>query len=142
MGREEIRLVDQVSGASLPIRCFPLHSDRVLDNPLSNATHAIPEEGGELSIRSYQMDSWGVAEIINTARISKEDRERLLHSDGRGRGIPITLRLVLHMGGKFDVEVHEGRTIFRLFLPIANETGRDENVRRAARSAEMNKGVS
>jgi nitrogen-specific signal transduction histidine kinase len=62
---------------------------------------------------------------MNTGRISKEDQERLLHSDGRGRGLHITARLIKRMGGKIDVEGQEGRTIFRLFLPIANETGRD-----------------
>ena len=128
LGREKVRLVEQESGARLPIRCFPLHIDRVLDNLLSNATNAIPEEGGELSIQSYQKDPWVVAEIMNTGRISKEDQERLLHSDGRGRGLHITARLIKRMGGKIDVEGQEGRTIFRLFLPIANETGRDENV--------------
>ena len=117
---EKIRLVKQESAGRLPIRCFPLHLDRVLDNLLSNATNAIPEEGGELSIQSYQKDPWGVAEIINTGRISEEDQERLLHHDGRGRGLHITVRLIKHMGGKFDVEVHEGRTIFRLILPLAN----------------------
>jgi hypothetical protein len=128
LGREKVRLVEQGSWACLPIRCFPLHIDRVLDNLLSNATNAIPEEGGELSIQSYQKDPWGVIEIINTGRISEEDQERLLHGDGRGRGLHISVRLIKHMGGKFDVEVHEGRTIFRLFLPIVSETGMNESV--------------
>ena len=119
--REKIRLVEQDSGTPLPIRCFPLHLDRVLDNLLSNATNAIPEEGGELSIQCYQEDSWGVAEIINTGRISEEDRDRLLLSGSKGRGLHITLRLVKLMGGKLDVEAQEGQTIFRVFLPIARE---------------------
>ncbi len=128
LGREKVRLAEKESGARLPIRCFPLHLDRVLDNLLSNATNAIPEEGGELSVQSYPEDPWGVAEIINTGQISEEDQERLLHSDGRGRGLHITVRLIKRMRGKFDVQVHEGRTIFRLLLPIANEIGRDENL--------------
>lgn len=107
----------------MPIRCYPLHIDRVLDNLLSNATHAIPEEGGELSIRSYQMDSWGVAEIINTGRISKQDGERLLLSDARGRGIHITQRLVKHMGVRLELETREGQTAFRVFLPVAQVSG-------------------
>jgi K+-sensing histidine kinase KdpD len=123
LGKEKIRLVDQESGAALPIRCYPLHIDRVLDNLLSNATHAIPEEGGELSIRSYQMDSWGVAEIINTGRISKQDGERLLLSDARGRGIHITQRLVKHMGVRLELETREGQTAFRVFLPVAQVSG-------------------
>ena len=57
--RENMRLVEQESGVPLTVRCFPLHLDRILDNLLSNATNAIPEEGGELSIQSYQKDRWG-----------------------------------------------------------------------------------
>jgi signal transduction histidine kinase len=128
LGREKVRLVEQEPGTWLPIRCFPLHIDRVLDNLLNNATQAIPEEGGELFIQSYQKDAWAVAEIMNDGRIAEEDRERLLQGDGRGRGLHTSVRLIKRMGGKLDVEVQEGRTIFRLFLPIENETGRDENV--------------
>jgi hypothetical protein len=126
--REKIRLVEPESGASLPVRCFPLHMDRVLDNLLTNATNAIPEEGGELSIQSYQEGPWGVAEIMNTGRISEEDQERLLHSDGRGRGLHITVRLIKRMGGKLDVEAREGQTVFRVFSPIAQENERNEKV--------------
>lgn len=102
--------------------------DRVLDNLLSNATQAITEEGGELSIQSYQRDSWGVAEIVNTGRISEEDRDRLLLGDGRGRGLPITLRLVKHMGGTLDLESREGKTVFRVLLPIVNEKEMEGNI--------------
>jgi DNA-binding response OmpR family regulator len=122
--REKIRLVEQESGTPLTVRCFPLHLDRILDNLLSNATNAIPGEGGELSIQSYQKDTWGVAEIVNTGRISEEDKERLLLSDGRGRGLHITLRLVKHMGGRLEMETPEGQTIFRLSLPIVKMEGK------------------
>ena len=118
LGRDKIRLVEEESGTPLTVRCFPLHLDRILDNLLSNATNAISGEGGELSIQSYQKDTWGVAEIVNTGRISEEDRDRLLHSKSRGRGLYISLRLVKHMVGKLDVEAQEGQTIFRLSLPI------------------------
>ena len=125
---EKVKLVEQASGASLPVRCFPLHMDRVLDNLLANATHAIPEEGGELSIQSYQKGSWGMAEIMNTGRISEEDQERLLQGDGRGRGLHNTVRLIKHMGGKLDAGAREGKTVFRVFLPIAQENKMSENV--------------
>jgi hypothetical protein len=128
LGLEKVRLVEKESGARLPIRCFPLHIDRVLDNLLSNAAKAIPEEGGELSIQSYQKDSWGVAEIVNTGRISEEDQERLLHSDGSGRGLHITARLIKLMGGNLDVEAGEGQTLFRVSLPVAQENERTEKV--------------
>jgi hypothetical protein len=45
-------------GFPLWIRCFPFHIERVLDKPLHNASNAIPEEGGELSVQSYRKDPW------------------------------------------------------------------------------------
>ena len=64
--RENIRVNKLDLESPLPIRCSPLMLDRVLDNLLTNASKAIPEEGGDLSIRSYRKESWAVAEISNT----------------------------------------------------------------------------
>jgi len=52
----------------------------------------------------------------------------LLHSDGMGRGPHITVRLIKRMGGKLDVEAREGQTVFRVFLPVAQENERNEKV--------------
>jgi nitrogen-specific signal transduction histidine kinase len=65
---------------------------------------------------------------MNTGRISEENQERLLHSDGRGRGLHITVRLIKRMGGKLDVEAREGQTVFRVLLPVVQGNGRNENV--------------
>jgi len=116
--RENIRLVKEDLEPSLWIRCFPVHIERVLDNLFNNATKAIPEEGGRLSVRSYRKDSWAVAEITNTGQISEEDRDRYLLGDGKGRGIHITTRLVKWMAGKMEVESGEGQTTFRVMFPI------------------------
>jgi signal transduction histidine kinase len=119
----DIRLVEENLESSLWIRCFPVQIERVLDNLFSNATKAIPEEGGKLSIRSYRTDSWAVAEITNTGQISEEDRDRYLLGDGKGRGIHITTRLVKWMSGKMEVESGEGKTTFRVMFPIVGEEG-------------------
>jgi len=100
------------------IRCFPLHIERVFDNLLNNASNAIPEEGGELSIRSYRKDSWAVAEITNTGEIREEDRDRYLLGEGKGRGLHIATRLVKRMGGKMEMETKEGQTTFRVMFPL------------------------
>ena len=116
--RENIRLTEGNLESPLPVRCFPLHIERVLDNLLNNASNAIPEEGGDLSIRSYRKDSWAVAEITNTGQIPEEDKARYLLGDGRGRGIHITTRLVKRMGGKMEVESEKGQTTFRVMFPL------------------------
>jgi signal transduction histidine kinase len=102
----------------LTIRCYPLHIERVLDNLLNNATNAIPQEGGELSIRSYRRELWAVAEITNTGQISEEDKERYLHGEGKGRGLHIASRLIKLMGGKTEVKPGESRTTFRVMFPL------------------------
>ncbi len=117
--RGNIYLNEDRLESSLWIRCYPLHIERVLDNLLNNATNAMPQEGGSLSIRSYRKDSWAVAEITNTGEIRDEDRDRYLMGEGRGRGLHITTRLVKQMNGKMEMESGEGRTTFRVMFPLA-----------------------
>lgn len=115
-----IRLSQTQFDSPLWIRCFPIHIDRVLDNLLNNASNAIPEEGGELEIRSHREDSWAVAEISNTGQISEEEKKRFVGGDTRGRGLHTAARLVKHMGGKIEVESQGGQSTFRVLLPLVN----------------------
>jgi signal transduction histidine kinase len=117
--RENVHLIKGDLESPLWIRCYPLHIERVLDNLFNNATNAMPEEGGQLSIRSYQKDSWAVAEVTNTGEIREEDRDRYLLGEERGRGLHITTRLVKRMKGKMEMESGEGETTFRVMLPLA-----------------------
>jgi len=116
--RDNIQLIERELESPLWIRCYPLHIERVLDNLLNNASNAIPEGGGFLSIRAYQREEWAVAEISNTGQISEEDKERYLHGEGKGRGLHITTRLVKRMGGKMVMESGEGQTTFRVMFPL------------------------
>ncbi len=121
LGKGNIRFYERALASPLPIRCYPLHIERVLDNLLNNASNAIPEEGGSLTIRSYRQDEWAVAEISNTGQISEEDKERYLMGEGRGRGLHITTRLVKRMGGKMEMKSGEGQTTFRVMFPLVKE---------------------
>ena len=100
------------------VRCSPLHIERVIDNLLNNASNAIPEEGGELSIRSYRRDTWAVVEINNTGQISEEEKDRFIRGEGRGRGLHISTRLIKNMKGVLSVEAREGQTTFCVMLPL------------------------
>jgi signal transduction histidine kinase len=117
--RENVHLIEGDLESPLWIRCYPLHIERVLDNLLNNASNAMPEEGGHLSIRSHRKDSWAVAEVTNTGEIREEDKGRYLLGEGRGRGLHITTRLVKQMQGKMEVESGEGQTTFRVMFPLA-----------------------
>jgi len=79
--RGKFRQIEEELKFPLWIRCFPLHLERVFDNLLNNASHAVPE-GGELAIRSYQKSMWAVAEITNTGEIS-EERKRTVPVGGK-----------------------------------------------------------
>jgi len=116
--RGNIQLIERKLESPLWVRCFPLHIERVIDNLLNNASKAIPEEGGELTIRSYRKDPWAVVEINNTGQISGEEKDRFILGEGRGRGLHISTRLVKNMRGKMSVESKEGQTTFCIMLPL------------------------
>jgi signal transduction histidine kinase len=116
--REKIHLIEGDLESPLWILCYPLHIERVLDNLLNNASNAMPEEGGRLSIRSYRKDFWSVAEVTNTGEIREEDRDRYLLGEGRGRGLHIATRLVKQMKGKMEMESGEGETTFRVMFHL------------------------
>jgi signal transduction histidine kinase len=121
--RENIHLIEGDLDSPLWIRCYPLHIERVLDNLFNNASNAMPEQGGRLSIRSYRKDFWAVAEVTNTGEIREEDRDRYLLGEGRGRGLHIATRLVKQMKGKMEMESGGGQTTFRvMFHLVAKET--------------------
>lgn len=121
LGRRNVILREYGLESPLLVRCIPIQIDRVLDNLLNNASKAIPEEGGELIIRSYKEGNWAVAEITNTGEISEMDKELYLIGNGRGRGLHITTRLIKMMKGKIEMEVSGGNTVFRVMLPLIDE---------------------
>ncbi len=118
LNRGNIQLIEQELESPLWVRCFPLHIERVIDNLLNNACNAIPEEGGELSIRSYRKDPWAVVEINNTGQISEGEKDRFTLGEGIGRGLHTCTRLVKIMRGTMSVESREGQTTFSIMLPL------------------------
>jgi len=118
LNRRNIQLLEQEMESPLWVRCFPLHIERVIDNLLKNASNAIPEEGGKLSISSYCKPPWAVVEINNTGQISEEEKYQFILGKGRGRGLNICTQLVKGMRGKIWAEAKEGQTSFRILLPL------------------------
>ena len=121
MKLQNVRLVEHPLADSLWIRCSPLHIERVLDNLLNNASNAIAEEGGELSIRAYRKEGLAVAEVSNSGLIPSEDRDRYLTGDSKGRGLHITTRLIKRMGGRMEIDLGQNQTTFRLMFPLTTE---------------------
>jgi signal transduction histidine kinase len=122
LNRGGIRFIERKLESPLWVRCFPLHIERVIDNLLNNASKAIPEEGGELSIRSYRKDPWAVVEINNTGQISEGEKDRFALGEGVGRGLHTCTRLVKNMKGTMSVESKEGQTTFCIMLPLVEHS--------------------
>lgn len=119
--RDNIQFIDGPLESPLYIQCFPLHIERVLDNLFNNASNAIPESGGMLSIRSYRKEGWAVVEISNTGQLGEEEKEHFLRGEGKGRGLPITTRLIKRMKGRMEVESGDNQITFRLFFPLVEK---------------------
>jgi signal transduction histidine kinase len=116
--RMNIHLIDDKREPGLQIYCSPLGLERVLDNLLDNATKAIPEEGGELSIKSYRSGDMAAFEIRNTGKIPEESIGQIKKGEVKGRGLNIIYRFIQANHGKLDVFTDNDSTIFRVMIPL------------------------
>jgi signal transduction histidine kinase len=116
--RGDILLIERKFESPLWVQCPALHIERVIDNLLNNASNAIPEEGGELSIRSYRKDTWAVVEINNTGQISEKEKDRFILGESGGRGLRISTLLIKNMKGVLSVDSGGGQTTFCVMLPL------------------------
>jgi GAF domain-containing protein len=118
--RKNISLVQVELQPGLFICCYPFALERVLDNLLDNATKAIPEEGGVLSITSYQRGEMACVEICNTGRISEDKVEEIRKGDVKGRGLNIIYRFIQGLGGRLEVSTDRDSTTFRMIIPLCD----------------------
>jgi signal transduction histidine kinase len=116
--RTNIKLIQDELEAGLFINCSPFGFERVLDNLLDNATKAIPEEGGELSIKSYRSEGMACFEIHNTGKIPEENIEQIRKGEVKGRGLNIISRFIQGVHGKLDVFTNPDSTTFRVIIPL------------------------
>ncbi len=113
-----IKLIQDELQPGLLIYCSPFGFERVLDNLLDNATRAIPEQGGKLSIKSYQSGEMACFEIRNTGRIPEENIEQIRKGEVKGRGLNIIYRFIQAIHGKLEVFTDTDSTTFRVMIPL------------------------
>ncbi|MEW6584830.1 MAG: GAF domain-containing protein [Nitrospirota bacterium] len=116
--RTNIILVQEELKPGMNIFCSPFGFERVLDNLFDNATKAIPERGGELTIKSYQSGDMACFEIRNTGRIPEENIEQIRTGEVKGRGLNIIYRFIQAVRGKLEVFTDEDSTTFRVMIPL------------------------
>ncbi|MBE0426405.1 MAG: GAF domain-containing protein [Nitrospirae bacterium] len=121
MKKTKIKLVQEYLEPCLYIYCSPFGLERVLDNLLDNATKAIPEDGGELSIKSYRKGDMACFEIRNTGRILEENIEQIRKGEVKGRGLNIIYRFIQAIRGKLEVFTDDNSTTFRAMLPLHSQ---------------------
>jgi len=119
--RTNIKLVQDELEKDLFIYCYPFAFERVLDNLLDNATKAIPEEGGELSIKSCRMGEMACFEIRNTGRIPEQNIEQIRKGEVKGRGLNIIYRFIQAIQGSLEVFADSDSTTFRIMIPLHRE---------------------
>jgi len=116
--RTNIKLIQDELSSGLLIYCSPFALERVLDNLLTNATRAVSDEGGELSIKSYRNNQMACFEIRNTGKIPEERIEQIKRGEVKGRGLSIIYRFIQTMDGNLEVFTDEDSTTFRVMIPL------------------------
>lgn len=114
----KIKLTEGNLEPGLMIYCSPFGFERVLDNLLDNASKAIPEAGGELSIKSYRNGDMGCFEIHNTGKIPEENIEQIRRGEVKGRGLNIIYRFIQAIHGNLEVSTDTDSTTFRVMIPL------------------------
>jgi signal transduction histidine kinase len=119
--KTNIKLIQDGLQEGLFVYCYPFALERVLDNLLDNATKAIPEEGGKLSIKSYQEREMACFEIHNSGRIPEEKIEQIRKGEVKGRGLNIIYRFIEAVQGSIEVFTDKDSTTFRIKIPLYRE---------------------
>jgi signal transduction histidine kinase len=123
------RTVRQVLGRIPKVPCAPSQMNQVFLNLLTNAAQATPEEGGMITVRTFQPDPGRVAvEITDNGHGIPEDVLPKIFDPffttkevgkGTGLGLSITYKIVESHGGRVDVTSKVGTgTKFTVTLPV------------------------
>jgi signal transduction histidine kinase len=123
------RTVNKALGAIPKVACAPSQINQVFLNLLTNAAQATPEEGGVITVRTFQPDREHVAVEVadNGHGIAAEVLPKIFDpffttkevGKGTGLGLSISYKIVESHGGRITVDSKVGvGTRFRVTLPV------------------------
>jgi signal transduction histidine kinase len=123
------RKVNKLLGAIPKVPCAPSQMNQVFLNLLTNAAQATAEDGGVITVRTYQPDPGRVAiEIADNGHGIPEDVLPKIFDPffttkevgkGTGLGLSITYKIVESHGGRIEVASKVGTgTRFTITLPV------------------------
>lgn len=116
-----------------PVACDPQRISQVFVNMISNALHALPEQGGKIIIRTFTDEGFAVVSISDNGTGIPPDLIPLIFDPffttkeagkGTGLGLSISRKIVERYGGEIGVESEVGRgTTFFIRLPADQTNG-------------------
>jgi signal transduction histidine kinase len=125
--------IDRMFGDGvLPVRGRPEQLQQVFVNLFTNACHAMPDKGGQLSVTTeLSPDEARVRVIVsdNGHGIARDHLDRVFQpffttkdaQQGTGLGLAIVKRIIESHGGRVEVDSDATGTRFVLWLPAAAE---------------------
>ncbi|PIV80530.1 hypothetical protein COW53_09205 [bacterium CG17_big_fil_post_rev_8_21_14_2_50_64_8] len=122
------------------IRCHPGQINQVIMNMLVNASHAMPEEGGSITVSTRTRGEEIEISIADTGTgISPDIRNRIFDpffttkdvGKGTGLGLAISHGIIEDHGGRIELESELGQgSTFHIYLPLTG-TGDDDDPEQA-----------
>ena len=101
--------------------------NQVWTNLLSNAIDALPDSGGELTLRIFQERDCVCVEVEdNGPGVPKDIQSRIFEpffttkgiGEGTGMGLDIVRRVIDHHNGSVNLQSAPGKTVFRVCFPV------------------------
>jgi signal transduction histidine kinase len=132
--QKAIHIIKEYSSSLPAIQAFGGELNQVWTNLLDNAIDAVPEKGGQITIRTFQDFACATTPTVavqiqdNGSGIPEEIRNRIFDpffttkepGKGTGIGLEITNRIVVGQHkGSIEVESVPGNTQFTVYLPIS-----------------------
>ncbi len=136
-GSKKVKFIREYDPSLPPVKADPSQLKQVMMNMMKNAAEALPEEGGDVRIRTRidntfklrdqageKLSRMVVAEIAdNGAGISKENLEKIFtpffttKDEGHGLGLAMSQRIINEHGGFLRIESQVGKgTVVQIVL--------------------------